>query len=136
MEKGVIRIFYAVIIVAFIVLIYAGYNIFALDNGGMAGYITQDDRVFTVDYTDCTSDIVTITIRNLDGEILRSPSELQIIRLNDGERLSWDADIRPDDTAVFTDGGCEEKGSLTCRYEFHITKYGIKRTISVACPKG
>jgi len=123
-----------VLIAAVIALIYSLYSFISVETGdGMAGYLTKDDRLFSVDYTNCKSGNVAFTLRNLDSVEVNTASEVEVIRDNDGAKIIWDAVIPPGETGTFNDK-CEIKdNSFPCKYVIKSKKYGMTTKISILC---
>ncbi len=123
-----------VLIIAVIVLVYSLYSFISIETGdGMAGYLTKNDRLFSVDYTDCENGNVVVTLRNLDSVAVKTSTDIEIIRKNDNEIIQWDTVIRSGETATFSDK-CEPASDiLPCRYLVTAKRYGLKREISILC---
>ncbi len=133
--RGRIRLGFSVILViAVIVLVYSLFAIMGIESGDISGYLTKDERLFSVDYTDCYEGNVIIILRNLDSVDVVTKTDLEIVRENDNNVLVWDRVIAPGKTATFSDDGCKvNKEPITCRYSFISKKYGIKSKINVRC---
>ncbi|MBN2102187.1 MAG: hypothetical protein JW716_04940 [Candidatus Aenigmarchaeota archaeon] len=133
--RGIVKKSASVILIVMVIaLFYSLYSFIRIESGdGMAGYLTKEDRLFSVDYTSCKNGDVVATLRNLDGVDVRTADDVEVIRENDGKRVNWNIVIPPGDTGTFSDECRTDGYSVPCRYTVKSKKYGLITRISVLC---
>ena len=123
-----------VMVLAAIALVYSMYSLISIEIGdGIAGYLTAEDRLFSVDRTSCRNRNVVFTLRNLDGVEVNTAKEIEVIRENDGTKINWDVIIPPGETGTFSDECIIDSYSVPCLYTFRSKRYGLITRVSILC---